>query len=201
MRHNEVQPKCKSTAQSHCRKQPQIRLAGQGVAQAQPSNTLTGEVTIARQAVRGHQTPDDLFDPAKLPDDLKLLVTQFKLQPTDPVWLRANATISSLSNPGSVACGSGVSSATKASTPTTFAGDCVANIHASASRQRVRAVVRRRSIADTIGAGTKLKTSSAASSAIVASAPVSKNLPSPLSPSFSSRSSLIGSLIDFENTP
>jgi hypothetical protein len=26
-------------------------------------------------------------------------------------------------------------------------------------------------------------------------------LPSPLSPSFSSRSSLIGSLIDFENTP
>jgi DNA-binding transcriptional ArsR family regulator len=26
---------------------------------------LTGEVTIARQAVRDHQTPDDLFDPAK----------------------------------------------------------------------------------------------------------------------------------------
>ena len=26
---------------------------------------MTGEVTIARQAVRDHQTPDDLFDPAK----------------------------------------------------------------------------------------------------------------------------------------
>ena len=32
-------------------------------------------------------TPDDLLDPAKLPDDLKLLVTQFKLQPNDPVYL------------------------------------------------------------------------------------------------------------------
>ena len=70
-----------------------------------------------------------------------------------------------------VACGSGVSSATKASTPTTFARDCVANIPASASRQRVRAVLRRPSIAVIIGAGTKSKTSSAASNDIVASAP------------------------------
>ncbi len=34
-----------------------------------------------------HQTPDDLLDPTKLPDDLKLLVKQFKLRQDDPVFL------------------------------------------------------------------------------------------------------------------
>ncbi len=49
--------------------------------------------------------------------------------PSHSDWLRANATISSPLNLCSVACGGGVSSATKASTPTTFARDCVANTH------------------------------------------------------------------------
>lgn len=51
---------------------------------------MTGEVTITRQAVRDHQTPDDLLDPAKLPDapdDFKLLDTQFKLPPNEAVYL------------------------------------------------------------------------------------------------------------------
>lgn len=48
---------------------------------------MTGEVTITRQAVRNHQTPDDLLDPAKLPEDFKLLDTQFKLPPNEAVYL------------------------------------------------------------------------------------------------------------------
>ena len=37
--------------------------------------------------MRNHQTPDDLLDPAKLPDDFKLLDTQFKLPPNEAVYL------------------------------------------------------------------------------------------------------------------
>ena len=93
------------------------------------------------------------------------------------------------------------SSATRASTPTPFARGCAAKAPASASHPKVRVAVRRPFTAAIIVGGTKSRTSSAASNAIVGSAPGSKNLPSPFWPSSSAQRSSIGSLIGLENTP
>ena len=100
-----------------------------------------------------------------------------------------------------LACATTVPSPIKVSTPTRFGRACAGSVRASVSRRNALAGGQWPFTAATTGGATKSKTSSAVSNATGASAPDTRNSLLRFSPSFSLRQSLIGSSIDFANTP
>ena len=122
-------------------------------------------------------------------------------EPWRSAWPRANVTTFTRSRRSCPACATAALLPIKVSMPTRFGRACADSVRGSVSQRSALAVGRWPFTAATTGGAIKSKTSSAVSNATGALAPDTRNSPSRFSHSFSSRQSLIGSFIDYANTP